>query len=105
MSLPVPLHGILLDIDGVLHVSMKPLQGATETLSWLREHKYQTCFVTNTTTLSQAALAERLQQIGLPISEHAILTAPVATAEYIRRHFPGQRCWVLTKGATAVDFA
>src|SRR5437762_14156184 len=99
MSSPMPLRGILLDIDGVLHVSMKPIQGATETLSWLREQKYQTCFVTNTTTLSQAKLAERLQQIGLPISEQSILTAPVATARYIRRHFPRQRCWVLTKGA------
>ena len=105
MSSPIPLRGILLDIDGVLHVSMKPLQGATEALSWLRQLKYQTCFVTNTTTLSQATLAERLQQIGLPVPEQAILTAPVATARYIHRHFPGQRCWVLTKGATAVDFA
>jgi len=105
MSLPVALRGILLDIDGVLHVSMKPIQGATETLAWLSQQKYQTCFVTNTTTLSQAALAARLQQIGLPVSEHAILTAPVATARYIRHHFPGRRCWVLTKGATEVDFA
>lgn len=105
MSLPTSLHGILLDIDGVLHISMKPIPGAAETLSWLRQQKYQTCFVTNTTTLSQAALAERLQQIGLPISADAILTAPVATAYYIRRNFPGKRCWVLTKGATAVDFA
>jgi HAD superfamily hydrolase (TIGR01458 family) len=84
---------------------MKPIQGAIETLSWLRQQQYQTCFVTNTTTLSQATLAERLQQIGLPISAHTILTAPVATARYIRRHFPGQHCWVLTKGATAIDFA
>jgi HAD superfamily hydrolase (TIGR01458 family) len=105
MSSPIPFRGILLDIDGVLHVSMKPIQGAIETLSWLRQHRYQTCFVTNTTTLSQAALAERLQGIGLAVSEHDILTAPVATAEYIRRNFPGKRCWVLTKGATAVDFA
>lgn len=105
MSLPIPLHGILLDIDGVLHVSMKPIAGAAETLSWLAQHNYQTCFVTNTTTISQIALAERLQQIGLPVAEHAILTAPVATANYIRRNFPGRRCWVLTKGATAIDFA
>ena len=105
MSLPNSLHGILLDIDGVLHVSMKPIPGAAETISWLTQHNYQTCFVTNTTTLSQAALAERLQQIGLPISEQTILTAPVATANYIRHNLPGRRCWVLTKGATAIDFA
>jgi HAD superfamily hydrolase (TIGR01458 family) len=98
-------RGILLDIDGVLHVSMKPIPGASETLSWLNQQKYQIGFVTNTTTMSQSALAQQLQQIGLPISEDAILTAPVATAQYIRRHLPGRRCWVLTKGATEVDFA
>jgi HAD superfamily hydrolase (TIGR01458 family) len=55
--------------------------------------------------MSQHTLAERLQQIGLPVSEQAILTAPVATANYIRSNFPERRCWVLTKGATAIDFA
>jgi len=105
MSLPISLRGILLDIDGVLHISMKPIPRAAETLVWLREQKYQTCFVTNTTILSQAALAAQLQQNGLPVPEQAILTAPVATARYIRHNFPGQRCWVLTKGDTAVDFA
>ena len=29
------LHGVLLDIDGVLHVSMQPIPGAADTLRWL----------------------------------------------------------------------
>ncbi len=99
-----PIHGILLDIDGVLHVSMQPIQGAAETLSWLEQHSYQTCFVTNTTTLARATLSQRLQAIGLPIAEERLITAPVATANYIRQHYPGKRCWVLTKGNTAADF-
>lgn len=98
------IRGVLLDIDGVLHVSMQPIAGAAETLHWLDQRGYPTCFVTNTTTVACATLAQRLQQIGLPIVEQRLLTAPVATANYIRQHFPGKRCWVLTKGDTAADF-
>src|ERR1700737_4918754 len=98
------IRGILLDIDGVLHISMQPIAGATETLRWLDQQGYRTCFVTNTTTASRATLAEALAAIGLPLSEQQLITAPVATANYIRQHYPGKRCWVLTKGNTRADF-
>jgi len=100
-----PIRGLLLDIDGVLHVSMRPIAGAADTLRWLDQHGYHTCFVTNTTTASRATLAQRLNEIGLPITEHQLITAPVATANYIRQHYPGKRCWVLSKGDTEADFA
>src|SRR5205085_9093910 len=99
------IRGILLDIDGVLHVSMQPIAGAAETLRWLDQQGYRTCFVTNTTTASRATLAQRLAAIGLPFTEQHLITAPVATANYIRQHYPGKRCWVLSKGDTAADFA
>jgi HAD superfamily hydrolase (TIGR01458 family) len=98
------VRGILLDIDGVLHVSMQPVSGAAETLTWLAEEGYETCFVTNTTTLARRTLCQRLQQIGLPIEERRLVTAPVATANYIRQHLAGKRCWVLSKGDTGSDF-
>lgn len=99
------IRGVLLDVDGVLHVSMRPIEGAVDVLRWLEQQGYRFCFVTNTTTLARATLAERLQQVGLPISEQQLITAPVATASYIRQHFVGKRCWVLTKGDTLADFA
>jgi len=99
------IRGILLDIDGVLHISMRPLPGAAPTLERLAQQGYQCCFVTNTTTFARAVLAQRLHEIGLPIPETHLVTAPVATANYIRQHYPAKRCWLLTKGDTAVDFA
>jgi HAD superfamily hydrolase (TIGR01458 family) len=99
------IRGILLDIDGVLHVSMQPIAGAAVTLRWLDQQGYRTCFVTNTTTASRATLAKRLAAIGLPLTEQQLITAPVATANYIRQHYPGKRCWVLSKGDAEADFA
>lgn len=98
------VRGILLDIDGVLHVSMQPIEGAVTTLAWLDQQQYAYTFVTNTTTMARATLARRLQSIGLPVAEQKLVTAPVATAEYVRHHFAGQRCWLITKGDTAQDF-
>ena len=98
------IRGVLLDVDGVMHVSMRPIVGAVDTLHWLEQQGYRFCFVTNTTTLARGTLARRLQDIGLPIREQQLITAPVATANYIRQHFPGKRCWVLTKGDTLADF-
>ena len=98
-------RGVLLDIDGVLHVSMQVVAGANETLQWLKKQGYQVCFVTNTTTSSRATLVEKLKEIGLSIDEQRLVTAPVATANYIRQHYPDKRCWLLTKGDTARDFA
>ena len=97
-------RGILLDIDGVLHVSMQPIAGANKTLIWLEKQGYQVCYVTNTTTSSRATLVNKLKEIGLSLDEERVITAPVATANYIRQHYPGRRCWLLTKGDTARDF-
>ncbi len=98
-------RGILLDIDGVLHVSMKLIAGANETLQWLERQGYRVCFVTNTTTCSRATLVQKLQKIGLSLDEQHVVTAPVATANYIRQHYPDKRCWLSAKGDTARDFA
>ena len=97
-------RGVLLDIDGVLHVSMQPVDGAIETLQWLEKQGYKVCFVTNTTTSSRLTLVQKLKSIGLPLDEDRVVTAPVATAHYIRQHYPGKRCWLLAKGDTAADF-
>ena len=99
------IQGVLLDVDGVLHVSMSPLPGAATTLRWLGQKNYPFCCVTNTTTVSRATLARTLQALGLPIEQEQLVTAPVATASYLRQHYAGKRCWLLTKGDTAEDFA
>src|SRR5438876_11017698 len=98
-------RGVLLDIDGVLHVSMQAVAGAIETLLWLERQGYPVCFVTNTTISSRTTLVGHLQAIGLPLDEERVVTAPVATAIYIRQHYPYKRCWLLIKGDTARDFA
>jgi HAD superfamily hydrolase (TIGR01458 family) len=97
------IDGVLLDVDGVLVVSWKPLSGAVETLRWLRDRKIPFALVTNTTTLSRRSLARRLGEAGLDVESHRVVTAPAATAAYLRSHHPGARCFLLATGDVAED--
>src|SRR5258707_2326587 len=99
------IQGVLLDVDGALHVTMSALAGAAELVRWLGQKNYPFACVTNTTTSARSTLARTLQAIGLPVEPEHLVTAPVATASYIRQHYAGKRCWLLTKGDTAEDFA
>jgi HAD superfamily hydrolase (TIGR01458 family) len=99
-----PVEGVLLDIDGVLHVSLRPVPGAAEAIQWLKEQRLAYRFLTNTTTASRKTLGSRLRKIGLPIRDDEIFSAPLATAEYIQRRWPGAHCYLIAKGDVAKDF-
>ena len=79
--------------------------GAAETLEGLAARGVPFRLLTNTTTASRATLAARLRGMGLPVTEDLLITAPVATAAYVRRRFPGVPCYLLAKGDAVDDFA
>lgn len=75
--------GVLLDIDGVLHVGDAPLPGAKEALARLREAGLPIRFVTNTTRRSRRMLRERLARLGFDIPEDALLTPAAAARRWL----------------------
>lgn len=97
--------GALLDIDGVLHVGMRPVPGAADALRALSARGIAYRFLTNSTTASRVTLGASLREIGLPVRDEELVTAPVATADYIRHRWPGARCYLIAKGDVDRDFA
>jgi HAD superfamily hydrolase (TIGR01458 family) len=97
-------QGVLLDIDGVLTVSWRPLPGAIDAIAELRAAGYKLRFVTNTTSRTRPVLSETLIRAGFDIAPGEILTAAAATAAYLRRVHPGARCFLLTSGEVGTDF-
>ncbi len=92
-----------MDIDGVLTVSWKPIPGAPEAMAALRESGLPFRLITNTTTTARAEIARHLRAAGIDVEGDEILTAPLATAAYIRRHHPGARCYLLGVDGAATD--
>ena len=58
------IGAVLLDIDGVLTVSWRPVPGAVERGAWLREAGYAVALVTNTTSRTRAWIAGTLAGAG-----------------------------------------
>lgn len=97
------IDGVLLDIDGVLAISWEPLPGAIETLGWMREHDVPFRLITNTTTKTRADLARTLRDVGFDVRDDELVTAVVATAEYLRKNHPGAACFLLSDGDARED--
>lgn len=93
------MAAILVDIDGVLHVSGEPIPGAGEGIERLRADGHALRFVTNNTTRARARLAEELRAIGIPIEEDEIETTPLAAGKLLA----GQRVLALVMAAIRPD--
>jgi HAD superfamily hydrolase (TIGR01458 family) len=97
------VDGLLLDIDGVLSVSWEPIDGAVDTLQWLRDRGVPFRLITNTTTHTREALAGTLREAGFTVDAGDIITAVVATAAYLREAHPGARVFLLSDGDARED--
>jgi HAD superfamily hydrolase (TIGR01458 family) len=97
------VDGLLLDIDGVLVVSWEPIPGAVDALARLRAAGIPFRLITNTTTVTRAGIAEVLTRVGFEVSAAQVLTAPLATAAFVRRNHPGARCFLLGVEDIAAD--
>jgi HAD superfamily hydrolase (TIGR01458 family) len=93
------MTAILLDIDGVLHVSGEPIPGAPEAVRALRRDGHRLRFVTNNTTRPRARLAAELQAIGIELDEEEVSTTPLAAGRLLE----GLRVLALTMSAVHED--
>jgi HAD superfamily hydrolase (TIGR01458 family) len=97
------LKGVLIDIDGVLVVSWKPLPEAAECLRWLRESALQFRLVTNTSSKSRRQIATILTDAGMPVEPAEILTAVSSAAEFLIEHHRRDPCLVVNEGSLDED--
>ncbi|MFJ5721690.1 HAD-IIA family hydrolase [Streptomyces sp. NPDC093149] len=97
------IGAVLIDIDGVLTVSWRPLPGTVAAMERLREAGIPLALVTNTTSRTRASIAAKLVGEGFPVSADDILTAPAVTAAHLREHHPGARCLLIGAGDVRDD--
>src|SRR3954471_1225431 len=94
------MAAILLDIDGVFHVSGEPIAGGADAVRRLREAGHRLRFVTNNTTRARATLAEELRGMGIPLEDDELQTTPRAAAHTLA----GRRVLAMTMHAIVGEF-
>ena len=100
MSAP---RGVVLDMEGVLHVDWQPIDGSAAALARLAAAGVGVSVLTNTTGRTRAAIAERLAAMGMPVPADRIVTAAFAAGEHLRRHHPGARVHALVEPEIAAE--
>lgn len=93
------MAAILLDVDGVLHVSGRPIAGAARAVRELRDAGHRLRFVTNNTTRARRTLADELREMGVELTDDELQTTPRAAA----RKLKGRRVLALTMAAIIED--
>jgi HAD superfamily hydrolase (TIGR01458 family) len=92
---------ILLDIDGVLHLSGEVTPGAPQAIDELRAAGHRLRFVTNNTTRSRWKLTAELRSLGFGLAEDEIETTPIAAARLLE----GKNVLPLTMESIREDLA
>src|SRR3954454_9906458 len=75
------MAAILLDVDGVLHVSGAPIAGASAAVRILREQGHRIRFVTNSTTRHRSQLADQMRLMGIELQDDELQTTGSVAAE------------------------
>ena len=93
------MAAILIDVDGVLHVSGEPIPGAAQAVRELRAAGHRLRFVTNATTRSKAQLAAELRAMGIELDVSEVQT----TADAAVARWRGKRVLALDMHAIVHD--
>jgi len=95
------MAAILLDVEGVLHVSGEPIAGAAAAVRRLRADGHRLRFVTNSTTRSRVQLAEQLRGMGIELADDELQT----TGDVAARQLAGKRVLALVMSGILEDLA
>jgi HAD superfamily hydrolase (TIGR01458 family) len=77
------MSAILFDLDGVLYVGDRAIEGAADAVDWFVQRNIPHLFLTNTTSKSRAALVEKLAGFGIQSTVDSLLTPPVAARQWL----------------------
>jgi HAD superfamily hydrolase (TIGR01450 family) len=101
-----PLDGYaayLFDVDGTLVYHDHAVPGAAEALRALKARGKSVLAVTNNSSLGRHELAERFRKFGLPLDDHEVFSALVATARLVAHENPTARVHVFGNAGLAAE--
>jgi glycerol-1-phosphatase len=95
---------LLLDLDGVVYIGGKPIQGAPEALQGAKRAGAHLAYVTNNASRTPAAVAALLDSMAVPVAEDDVVTSAQAAARLLADKLP-PKSKVLVIGGAALSLA
>ena len=97
--------GVVLDLDGVLLAAGAPIRGAADAVRSLQRAGHPCALLTNMTSALPQDISGRLAAAGIDLPAERIVTAAVATAEYLRRSHSAARVLLVAERGSERQFA
>ena len=82
------IRAVVLDMDGVLWRGETPLPGLTALFDFFAVESIPFVLATNNSTTTQDVFVRKLSGMGVVVPRECVVTSAVATAAYLREHFP-----------------
>lgn len=95
----------ILDIDGTFYLSGKPFDGSKLFYETLIQTGRKLVFLTNNSNRNIDSYLEEFRKLGFELSREQIVTAGVATAEYLLEEFGPKRVYVVGTEEIKEEFA
>jgi len=103
MEMMMEVKGLLIDLDGVLYVGNKPVEGAQNVIGQLIQSDISFRFLSNTTRKCRQTIAAKLGAMGFDIPVRYLFTPPLAAIRYMNKTGLN-RYYLLTTGDVDQDF-
>ncbi len=87
--------GFICDMDGVIYHGNKILPGAVEFIKWLQDNNKEYLFLTNNSGKTPKELNQKLERMGVEVSDEHFYTSALATAEFLKAQAPGCSAYVI----------
>jgi len=87
--------GFICDMDGVIYHGNKLLDGVKEFVDWLTVNEKRYLFLTNSSERSPRELSQKLERLGLSVSEEHFYTSAMATAAFLQSQKPNGSAFVI----------
>jgi len=91
-----PIRCFLLDMDGTFYLGDRLIEGSLDFLEALRRTGRTARFLTNNSSRSASAYAQKLDRLGVPEEYRDVISSAHAAAHYCQRKFPNGRCFLMS---------
>ncbi|MGQ9856183.1 MAG: HAD-IIA family hydrolase [Fervidobacterium sp.] len=94
----------ILDIDGTFYISGKLFDGSKRFYEAIKSQSRKMVFLTNNSNRTLESYVEEFKNMGIEISKEQIVTAGVATAQYLYDEFGSKKVYVVGTDDIKLEF-
>lgn len=93
----------IFDMDGVIYSGSKVIDGAKETLDFLKRKQKKIAFFTNNSTSTPLNFVKKMKEMGISAEEHQIITSSTVSADYLKTKYIGSNNKAFIVGETGLE--